>query len=159
MGTYLQQYGTEDERRSRIIKRIILICIAIAIICFIAYLVLRNYPEKQKAKEFLTLVNEHKYRQAYAVWGCGTPDACPNYDFQRFMEDWGPSKDVKSPWKIASIDGCKTFVTVNVQARGSELQSLMVERGSHIMGFAPAPECQEKQWRWKQFFHRLFGGH
>ena len=40
----------------------------------------------------------------------------------------------------------------------SELQSLAVERDNHTLGFAPAPECQERQWRWKQFFERLFGG-
>jgi len=72
------------------------------------------------------------------------------------MRDWGAK--VASPWKIASVDGCKTFVTVNVQANGAELQSLMVERGTHVMGFAPAPECQEREWHWKQFFQHVFGG-
>jgi hypothetical protein len=74
------------------------------------------------------------------------------------MADWGPSKKASSPWKIASVDGCRTFVTVNVQADGSELQSLAIERDNHELGFAPSPECQERKWRWKQFFERIFGG-
>jgi hypothetical protein len=73
------------------------------------------------------------------------------------MDDWGPSKKIASPWRVASVDGCKSFVTVNVQAEGSELQSLAVQRNDDSLGFAPAPECQEKQWRWKQFFSHLFG--
>jgi len=49
-------------------------------------------------------------------------------------------------------------VTVNVKANGAELQSLAVQRGSNTIMYAPAPECQEPQWHWKAFFHRIFGG-
>lgn len=156
MGSYLQQYGAGDERRIRIIKMIVLAA-AIAIILAIgAYLFFRNYPEKQVVKRFLGEINKHQYDAAYRDWGCTPEHPCRDYDFNRFMQDWGPK--VSSPWSIASVDGCKTFVTVNVQASGAELQSLAVERGTHTMSFAPAPECQERQWHWKQFFHRIFGG-
>lgn len=157
MGSYLQQYGAGDEKRSRMVKRIVLIAIVILILAIAAYLFFHNYSEKQTAKHFLAEVNSGQYQQAYRDWGCTAGHPCPNYDYRRFMEDWGPSKKISSPWKIASTDGCKTFVTVNVQAQGSELQSLSVERDNDGLGFAPAPECQEKEWRWKQFFQRLFG--
>jgi hypothetical protein len=156
MGSYLQQYGAGDERRIRIIKRIVLAAAILIILAIGAYLFFRNYPEKQVVKHFLGLVNGHQYEAAYHNWGCTPEHPCRDYDFNRFMQDWGAK--VSSPWSIASIDGCKTFVTVNVQANGAELQSLAVERGTHSMSFAPAPECQERQWHWKQFFHRIFGG-
>ncbi len=156
MGAYLEQYGAGDERRIRIIKTIVIACVAVVILAIAAYLFFRNYPEKQKIKGFLAEVNAHQYAAAYRDWGCTQEHPCRDYDYQRFMRDWGPQ--VSSPWSIASVDGCKTFVTVNVSAKGAELQSLMVERGTHVMGFAPAPECQERQWHWKEFFHRLFGG-
>lgn len=158
MSSYLQQYGVEDERRGRIIKRIILASIAAFIIAIAAYLFFHNFPEKQAVKHFLAQVNAGHYQAAYRDWGCTPQHPCPNYDYNRFMEDWGPANKVSSPWKIASIDGCRTFVTINVQADRSELQSLAVERNDHSLGFAPAPECQERQWHWKQFFHRIFGG-
>ena len=157
MGSYLQQYGAGDEHRSRIRKTIVLSCILVLVLAIAAYLFFHNYPEKQVAKDFLAEVNSGQYQQAYRDWGCTTQHPCPNYDYHRFMEDWGPSQKISSPWKIASIDGCKTFVTVNVQATGSELQSLSVERDNKALGFAPAPECQEREWHWKQFFRRLFG--
>lgn len=156
MATYLEQYGAGDERRSRIIKRTVIACIGLVILAIAAYLFFHNYPEKQEVKHFLAEVNAHQYAQAYRDWGCTASHPCRDYDYQRFMEDWGAK--VSSPWNIASVDGCKSFVTVNVQANGAPLQSLMVERGTHVMGFAPAPECQERKWRWKQFFHHLFGG-
>lgn len=158
MGSYLQHYGIEDERRSRTIKWIVLTCVVIVIVLVAAYLFFHNYPEKKVAKNFLAEVNGHNYQAAYRSWGCTTEHPCPNYDYNRFMQDWGPSKKIESPWKIAAVDGCKTFVTINVQAQGSELQSLAVERQDHSLGYAPSPECQEKQWRWKQFFQRIFGG-
>ncbi len=156
MGSYLQQYGAGDERRSRIVKRIVLSCIAVVVLAIAAYFFFHNYPEKQVAKHFLAEVNAHQYQDAYRDWGCTAQHPCPNYDYQRFMQDWGPSKKISSPWKIDSVDGCKTFVTVNVQAEGAELQSLAIERDNQALGFAPAPECQEKQWHWKQFFARIF---
>lgn len=158
MGSYLQQYGAGDEQRSRIIKRIVLGVIAAVIVAIAAYFFFHNYSEKQVAKHFLADVNSGRYQQAYADWGCTADHPCKNYDYNRFMEDWGPSKKISSPWKLASVDGCRNFVTINVQAQGSELQSLAVERDNHELGFAPAPECQERQWHWKQFFQRIFGG-
>lgn len=157
MGSYLQQYGAGDERRSRIIKIIVFSCLGIAILAIAAYLFFHNYPEKQVVKNFLAQVNSRQYDRAYQDWGCTTAHPCPNYDFHRFMEDWGPDQKTSSPWKIASVDGCRTFVTINVQAEGAQLQSLSVQRDNHSLSYAPAPECQEKQWHWKQFFQRLFG--
>jgi hypothetical protein len=156
VGSYLQQYGVGDERRSRTIKWIILSCVAAAVIAVAAYLIFYNYPEKRVANHFLADVNSQNFQAAYRDWGCTTDHPCPNYDYHRFMEDWGPSKKVTPPWRVESVDGCRAFVTVNVQAQGSELQSLAVARDGRALSFAPAPECQEKQWRWKQFFQRLF---
>jgi hypothetical protein len=156
MGSYLQQYGEGDERRSRIIKTIVIASLIVATLAIAAYLFFRNYPEKQVVKQFLTAVNSHQYENAYRDWGCTPSHPCRDYNYSRFMQDWGAK--VSSPWKIASVDGCKTFVTVNVQANGAELESLAVQRGNHTLSFAPAPECQERQWRWKQFFQRIFGG-
>jgi hypothetical protein len=158
VASYLQQYGAGDEQRNRIIKRIILGAIGAIIIAIAAYLFFHNFPEKQVAKHFLADVNSGQFQQAYRDWGCTAEHPCKNYDFNRFMEDWGPSKKASTPWTIASVDGCRTFVTINVQAPGTQLQSLSVERDNHELGFAPAPECQERKWRWKQFFERIFGG-
>ncbi|MBV9759243.1 MAG: hypothetical protein JO340_01655 [Acidobacteriaceae bacterium] len=158
MGSYLQTYGEGDERRGRIIRRIVWAGIVVVVVAIAAYLFFHNLAEKQVARHFLSDLNSKNYQEAYRDWGCSTEHPCKNYDFSRFLQDWGPSNNVSPPWKIASVDGCRSFVTVNVQATGSELQSLAIERDNHALGFAPSPECQEPQWRWKQFFERIFGG-
>jgi hypothetical protein len=158
MGSYLQGYGVGEERRNRVIKRIIISLVAVLILGWIAYLVFEDYSEKQLVKRFLAEVNAHDYQSAYAEWGCTAAKPCQYYDYSRFLRDWGPQKSITSPWRIASVDGCRTFVTVNVQAAGSELESLGVQRGAHTLTYAPSPECQERKWHWKQFFQRVFGG-
>lgn len=156
MGSYLQTYGVDEERRGRIVKRIVAAVLASLVIALIAYLIFHNWPERQKVKRFLADVNAHNYQAAYEEWGCSDKTPCPNYDFRRFSEDWA-SPNVHGAWSVESSDSCKTFLTVNVQAPGSELESLAVQRSDNSLGFAPAPECQERKWRWGQFFNRLLG--
>lgn len=158
MGSYLQQYGVGEEHRNRIIKRVVIAGVTALVLFIAGYFFFHNYPEKRIVNGFLTLINAKDYQAAYRDWGCTDQHPCPNYDFKRFLRDWGPESNATTPWQVASVDGCKSFVTVNVQAHGAELQSLAVQRSDHSLGFAPAPECQERQWRWGQFFHRLFHG-
>jgi hypothetical protein len=153
MASYLADYGVEDARRGKVIKYIAVSLVAALLVGFAAYAVLHNYPEKHVAKEFISLVNERNYQAAYAIW---CPKACEHYDYSQFMADWAPHKTA-APWKIDSTDSCKAFLTVNVTAEGAEVQSLSVERGTNVLSFAPAPECQEYKWRWKQFFSRVLG--
>jgi hypothetical protein len=156
MGAYLQNYGAGEERRNRTIKFIILGALAALILALIAYFFFHNRSEEKTVEHFLAQVNAHDYQDAYVTWGCTEAHPCRNYDFGRFLEDWGPKTKATSPWKIASVEGCRSFVTVNVKADGAELQSLGVERGARTVSYAPSPECQEKKWHWKQFFQRIF---
>lgn len=156
MGSYLQTYGVADERRGRIIKRVLIAGGSILAVALLSYGLLHNYPEKRVADSFLEKINAKDYRDAYRQWGCTAEHPCPNYSFDRFMNDWGPGSKAQSPWKVSSVEGCKSFVTINVQAQGSDLQSLAVQRNDNSLGFAPDSECQEKKWRWGQFFNRIF---
>lgn len=155
MGSYLQTYGVDEVRRGRKVRRIVIAVASLVIALALGYLFLHNFPESRKVSRFLADVNAHNYRAAYQEWGCTDQSPCPNYDFQRFMNDWGTKTG--GSWTVASTDSCATFLTVNVQAPGSELQSLAVQRNDKSLGFAPAPECQERKWHWKQFFQRMFG--
>jgi len=152
--SYLEGYGVEDERRGRIIRYLIFGVGIVLVLALLGYWMLRDYSEKQVAKTFLAELNEHNYQVAYSTW---CPKPCEHYDYARFAVDWGADKKTSPPWKIDSTDSCKAFLTVNVTADGAELQSLSVERGTHVLSFAPAPECQEYKWHWKQFFRRLLG--
>ena len=157
MDSYLQQYGVSDEHRSKVLRAIILSLVGVAIVAVVAYLILADYSEERRAKRFLGEINSQNYKAAYEDWGCTAQHPCPNYDYSRFLEDWGPQKKASGPWKVVSTDSCKSFLTVNVRAGGSELESLSVQRSDTSLGFAPDAECQEPKWRWRQFFTQFFG--
>ena len=160
MSGYLQNYGVGEERRNRIIKWLIISGVSVVSDRRGSrYLFLHNYFETQTVKTFLAEVNSRQYDAAYHDWGCSElPRRVRTTTTKDFWKTGGPEKKTTSPWKVESVEGCTSFVTVNVQAQGSELQSLGVLRGAKTVMYAPSPECQEKTWRWKQFFHRLFGG-
>lgn len=154
--TFLDDYGVSDERRNRVIRWIILSVVAVAAISLAAYIFLEDYGESQKAKRFIEKVNAHDYKAAYEEWGCTAQHPCPNYDFSRFLDTWGPQSKATGAWKIASTDSCKSFLTVNVRASGAEPESLAVQRNDNSLGYAPAAECQERKWRFGQFFRQFF---
>jgi hypothetical protein len=156
VGSYLQTYGIEEEHRGRIIRRILIAVGSVLAVFLVGYLLFNNYPEKRVAKSFLDKINSRNYQGAYEQWGCTNQHPCPNYDYQRFLQDWGPPSKAQAPWKVSSLDSCKSFLTVNVRAPGAEPQSLAVQRSDKSLGFAPASECQEKKLRWGQFFNRIF---
>jgi hypothetical protein len=158
MGSYLQQYGVDDERRGRVIWRIVYAVLGLLVLSVAGYFFLHDFSEKRVANRFLDHINAHQFTEAYADWGCTKEHPCPNYDYARFLQDWGPGKKAASPWKVDSTDSCRYFLTVNVKAEGREVESLSVQRADKSLSFAPAAECQERQWRWKQFFARFFGG-
>jgi hypothetical protein len=157
MSSYLQSYGAGEERRDRIIKWTVIGFISVALLSWFSYLFFHDYFETRTVKQFLAEVNSGNYQAAYRDWGCTEATPCPNYDYKRFLEDWGPGKRAASPWKVDSVDGCRAFVTVNVTAKGAEEQSLGVERGTKTVMYAPASECQERKWHWKEFFQRITG--
>jgi hypothetical protein len=157
MAGYLDEYGAGDERRIRTIKMTVLgVVIAIAI-AVTAYLFFHNYQEKQVVKHFLTEVNSGQFQQAYQSWGCSQEHPCTGYDYGRFLEDWGPSKGNRD-WKITGVDGCEAGVVITVGAPGTDSAPLWVQRSNKTLSFSPWPECQGRQWRFHQFFKRIFGG-
>ncbi len=148
----MEGYGAGDERRGRMIKRLVVVVAAVVVLGLIGYFILHNYSEKKLAESFVSQLNAKKFDDAYRIWGCTEAHPCRDYDYTRFLEDWGPNKS-KSEWKVTDVDGCPTGVIVTV-AGGPEPAPLWIDRGGNTLGFSPWPECQGKRWRWRQFFHR-----
>jgi hypothetical protein len=156
MPSYLDAYGADDERRNRIIKRVVIGVLVILAVATAAYLFFDNYREKKVVNHFLSLVNSGQFQAAYQSWGCTASHPCPEYSYQKFLEDWGPKQNGKD-WKVSDVDGCPTGVVVTVDAPGFDPQPLWVQRSDKSLSFSPWPECQGKKWRFRQFFRRVLG--
>ena len=97
MADYLGEYGIEETRRHRIVKRVVLIAVAAVIVAVAAYLFLKNYPEKKAINNFLSQVNTGQLQTAYNTWGCTADHPCRDYSYQKFSDDWGISATGKFP--------------------------------------------------------------
>lgn len=160
MSDYLETYGVGDEKRQRWTKRIILWSLAVIIAGTALFFTFRNWREERAVKQFLALLRDKNYQAAYAMWGCTAATPCPYYAFDKFMEDWGPKSphaDARTA-RIDDVDACGEGVVIRLAYPSTEPVPLWVARGNHVIGFAPWPECPGRHWRFKDFFHRLFGG-
>lgn len=158
---YLNQYGemgTAAENRFKKIKLAIAALVGLLLLGIIGYLFFKNFREKQVVKEFLSEVNSKQYQQAYQTWGCKQPGGCRDYSYQRFMEDWGPSKQARTDWRMEEVDSCGSGVIVRVGATNTEPASIWVDRATRVLGFSPWNECPGKKWRFGQFFRSVLGG-
>ncbi len=146
MAGYLEGYGAGDERREKTTRWIILSVVILAIVVIAGYFQFRNFREEKQIGTFLELLKRQDYKAAYAMWGCTDSRPCPQYAFDKFLEDWGP----KSPHsnlasaKLAKTKSCDTGIIQFIQFPGQDEVQLWVERRDKVLGFAPWPVCNPR---------------
>jgi hypothetical protein len=145
MAGYLDQYGAGEEKREKIIKRLVIAVAAVGVIGACLYALLRDYPEERQADRFFALLEAHNYEAAYAMWGCVKPTdpACHDYPFADFMKDWGPQAAEVSRVDVLDGESCGSGVIVQVDAGKAGEKKLWVERDSHTLSFPPFDRCPQ----------------
>lgn len=157
MAGYLDQYGAGDERREKFNRWLLIsgAVVAVALLVWwflfvsskseivrephIARLVqrLRNHRQEDRVRQFLDLIKNRHYEEAYRVWGVS-----PDYQLQQFKEDWGPeSKRNLSSYDIARSRSCGSGVIVTVDFPKGEEEHLWVQRREETLGFSPFQGC------------------
>jgi hypothetical protein len=143
MATYLDTYGVDDARRSRQIRRIIIVLAGLVVLVAVAYFGFRNYREKQQVSQFLEHLRAKDYQSAYRMWGCEQP--CPGYPMERFMEDWGPKSPYGDParMEISGAEKCANGSVITLQTAGEEESVALWVDGSapRNLGFSPWQGC------------------
>ena len=142
MSNYLDHYGEGDARRERIVKRIVIAALSVAVIGGGVYLGLLNHREKSKVEQFAALLRNKDYKGAYATWGCTDSRPCADYKFEKFMEDWGPQSKYAQiqSFEITRSRSCGTGVIVSVDIGGRD-EKFWVEKKDLTIGFSPWPVC------------------
>lgn len=163
MTSYLDHYGADESRRHqrrRTLLRNVAVLVAAVLLAVVLYFQFRDYRQQQRVGEFVAELKGKNYQKAYEIWGCTAANPCPNYKPEKFLEDWGPA----SPYADASaaqtdlVERCGNGVLVRLKFPKGEPVSLIVERETNTLGFAPWSECPGKKWRFKEFLARVFGG-
>jgi hypothetical protein len=136
-----EQYGVEDERREKIIKRLLLGLLIIVIGGAVLYGLFHNYPEEHQARQFFEKLEARDYQGAYTIWGCAQP--CRDYPFNEFMKDWSAEASPVTGVDILDGETCGSGVIVQVDAGKAGEKKLWVERNSHSLGFPPFERCPQ----------------
>jgi hypothetical protein len=143
MAGYLDQYGAGEERRGKIIRNVVLSILALAVAGGSLFFIFHNYREERQVKQFYALLAARNYKAAYALFGCTDTTPCRYYEFDKFMEDWGPKSghgdlgDVR----ISRSRSCGSGVLLTVDYGGKQPDKLWVERRDLSVGFPPVQGC------------------
>lgn len=146
MSAYLDGYGVDDARRERIVKRFILIAVILAVVGGLLYWKFRNFREERQTKTFLELLQKQDFRGAYTLWGCTEDQPCPEYSFEKFLEDWAPGGaygDVSSA-RITRTRSCQAGIIQTLEFGQDDDVLLWVARSDKVIGFAPWPSCNPR---------------
>jgi hypothetical protein len=149
MAGYLDHYGAGEERREKLIKRLVLTAVVVVVAAGVMFLVFKNYRQERQVNRFFDLLARQDYQTAYTLWGCTAANPCRDYQFPEFMKDWGPQSEHADPksFHITKTRSCGSGVIVTVNSKGANKQEdkLWVQRDDLILGFSPLPGCPAGQ--------------
>jgi hypothetical protein len=144
MAGYLDHYGEGDERRARVVKTIVAVVMAVAIITGAVALFLHNRSEENQVKRFLSLIKAGDYKTAYALWGCTDAQPCRDYPMKSFMEDWGPQAVPPGDFRVLDGDSCGSGVIVDTDLAKAGDRKIWVEKSNQTLGFPPYAQCPQR---------------
>ncbi len=162
MSSYLEAYGASEEQRAHRVGILKNTAIAVAILLVAAgtlYGIFKNYSEEQQAKTFVARLGAHDYAGAYALWGCSESKPCPDYAYEKFLDDWGPKSAHANQGTpdIGMSQGCGSGVLIRLDYKGSDQPvTLWVEDATKVISFAPWVECPGRHLHFKAWFQSLF---
>lgn len=139
MTSYLEEYEQSSWGFGRLAKAVGYVLLASILGYSLYWLFFRNWREEAQVKEFLSLLQEQKYEQAYETWGCTQAEPCKFYPYDEFLEDWGPESPLGPVTSYAlgrsytQEGGVIQEVTVN----GKKQPNLWIEHDTLVVGFFP----------------------
>ena len=159
MSGYLDQYGAGEERRLVLIRNSVIIGLTLIVVGSLLWYLFRTYHQARVTKDFLRLVRSGDFQAAYRVWGCGSPQSCQGYAYQKFLEDWGPNSSAgQGRLHITDTDSCNSGVIITLRggSQDEEVKLWMEKKGSDALSFSPVPLCPGKS-PWAIMMHRTVG--
>ena len=85
-------------------------------------------------KNFLGFVRSKNYDSAYEAWGCTSAKPCPEYTYDKFLEDWGPKSaaGANPVLHITDSERCGTGVILTVDVSPGNVAETLRRRKTAI---------------------------
>ena len=141
MSTYLENYGSSEAKRAkreRLIKRSVIALFLGLLAAGLGWFLMRNYKEDGQVAIFVEHLKKKEYPAAYAMWGCTVEKQCRDYDYKRFLEDWGNTGTHAdaSAVKIEKTRNCKGGIIRKLKYPGDDVL-IFVSRADLQVSFTP----------------------
>lgn len=136
---YLGAYGSQSLLFERIVKAALISLATAALLGAFYYMFFRNWREERQARAFFELLQEHRYADAYRMWGCSVEEPCRYYPYGEFLEDWGP----EAPYgELAHFSLGRSYtqpggVILRYRINGANGDPLWIELDPPTINFAP----------------------
>jgi hypothetical protein len=158
MAGYLDQYGAGEERRNRIIIRSILAVLIAAVVFTLGWYLTLNRHQEGVVKTFVAALKNRDTQGAYRIWGCTASKPCSGYEYEKFMQDWGPGPAGPDLALLGLTDSeeCNSAVMLTLRVNATRTEQLWVDRGNDTIAFAPFPICPQ-QIPYEIMAHRTVG--
>ena len=139
MGYLNDYYSVSGARREEILKALAVTLVVAVVGGGVLYFLFKNYFEERRVSSFLATLQEENYPAAYRFWGCSVEEPCRDYDYENFLEDWGPSSSIGhvNSFRLGRSAEVGTGVIIEVRINGQPQPELWVEKESKIVGFSP----------------------
>lgn len=144
MSDYLDNFGVADARREKRNKRIVYSLLTLIIAGGALWFLFRNYREESRIREFLSMLSAKDYKSAYALWGCTEATPCRDYQYEKFLNDWGPQSDAAAgAVERTTVKTCDKGIIQVLKVKGQEV-NLFVDTGTLQIGYSPWPVCNPR---------------
>ncbi len=139
MGYLDDYYSVSGARREEILKALTLTLVVAVVVGGVLYYFFKNYFEERRVSSFLSALQEEDYPAAYRYWGCSIEEPCRDYDYDNFLEDWGPSGPLGrvNSFRLGRSVEVGNGVIIEIRINGQSHPELWVETESKIVGFSP----------------------
>ena len=156
MSDYLTNYGVKESKQERKFLRVVAAVVGTVVVGAFLWFYFRTFREERAVKQFLSNLAAKNYQAGYEQFGCSATKPCRDYQFEKFLEDWGdnsPFADV-SKTSISLAEVCGNSVWVSLKQPGQSELGLAVDPDTRQIGFSPDPRCPHK-WRLSEFPGKL----
>lgn len=149
MAGYLESYGAADAKRGRALRRWGGGILGVALAGWCVYWYAHDFREKRQVAQFLELLGQKRYEDAYRLWGCDPAKPCRDYNMEKFMEDWGPQSAHADAGRarVRRTRSCETGVIQILEFAPGDETALYVDREKRQIAYSPFNYCVDASGR------------
>jgi len=146
MAGFLEQYETKSNWREKAVKWFFLGIFVLVALWGLDWTLGRlgkenisDFRTQWRVRSFYSALEDKRYEEAYAMWGCDKAHPCRDYAFVKFIEDWGPdSPNAAAPQaKKLVVRHCESGIVRTDLLPNQEMIHLYVNRDDLNLSFAP----------------------